>query len=89
MKISEPKFWWNVNPSIFIRLMSLPFDIFLKILIFFRNKLFKKIFLPKPVICVGNFVVGGQGKTPFVRYLRSVLEDIDRKTVVISNGYGG
>ncbi len=89
MKISEPKFWWNDNPSILIRLMSLPFGIFLKILIFFRNKLFKKIFLPKPVICVGNFVVGGQGKTPFVRYLRSVLEDIDRKTVVISNGYGG
>ena len=89
MKISEPKFWWNGNPSILIRLMSLPFGIFLKILIFFRNKLFKKIFLPKPVICVGNFVVGGQGKTPFVRYLRSVLEDIDRKTVVISNGYGG
>jgi tetraacyldisaccharide 4'-kinase len=89
MKISEPKFWWNDNPSILIRLMSLPFGILLKILIFFRNKLFKKIFLPKPVICVGNFVVGGQGKTPFVRYLRSVLEDVDKKTVVISNGYGG
>jgi tetraacyldisaccharide 4'-kinase len=54
-----------------------------------RNKLLKKIFLPKPVICVGNFVVGGQGKTPFVRYLRSVLEDVDKKAVVISNGYGG
>jgi len=89
MKIIEPKFWWNDNPSILIKLMSLPFGILLKILIFLRNKLLKKIFLPKPVICVGNFVVGGQGKTPFVRYLRSVLEDINRKTVVISNGYGG
>lgn len=89
MKIIEPKFWWNDNPSILIKLMSLPFGILLKILIFLRNKLLKKIFLPKPVICVGNFVVGGQGKTPFVRYLRSVLEDVDKKTVVISNGYGG
>jgi tetraacyldisaccharide 4'-kinase len=89
MKIIEPKFWWNDNPSILIKLISLPFGILLKILIFLRNKLLKKIFLPKPVICVGNFVVGGQGKTPFVRYLRSVLEDVDKKTVVISNGYGG
>ena len=89
MKITEPKFWWNNKPSILIRLMSLPFGLLLKTLIFLRNKLFKKIFLPKPVICVGNFVVGGQGKTPFVRYLRSFLEDFDRKTVVISNGYGG
>jgi tetraacyldisaccharide 4'-kinase len=89
MKIIEPKFWWNDNPSILIKLMSLPFGILLKILIFLRNKLLKKIFLPKPVICVGNFVVGGQGKTPFVRYLRSVLEDVDKKAVVISNGYGG
>jgi len=89
MKIIEPKFWWNDNPSILIKLMSLPFGILLKILIFLRNKLLKKIFLPKPVICVGNFVVGGQGKTPFVRYLRSVLEDVDKKAVVISNGSGG
>ena len=89
MKIIEPKFWWNDNPSILIKLMSLPFGILLKTLVFMRNKLSKKIFLPKPVICVGNLVVGGQGKTPFVRYLRSVLENVDRKTVVISKGYGG
>ena len=89
MKIIEPKFWWRDNPSIFLKIMSLPFGILLKALIFLRNKLFKKIFLPKPVICIGNFVVGGQGKTPFVRYLRSILEDIGRKTVVISSGYGG
>jgi len=89
MRIIEPKFWWNDNPSILIKLISLPFGISLEALIFLRNKLFKKIFLPKPVICVGNFVVGGQGKTPFVRYLRSVLEGINRKTVVISSGYGG
>ena len=89
MKIIEPKFWWKDNPSILIKLMSFPFGILLKALIFLRNKLFIKIFLPKPVICIGNFVIGGQGKTPFVRYLRSILENIGRKTVVISSGYGG
>ena len=50
MKIIEPKFWWNDNPSILIKLMSLPFGILLKILIFLRNKLRKiGIFVEKPI----------------------------------------
>ena len=89
MNITEPKFWWNFKPSLQMKLISFPFGLIIKILIFFRYKLFKKTHLIKPVICVGNFVVGGQGKTPFVRYLRKLFQDFNYKAVVISNGYGG
>ena len=89
MKITEPKFWWNFKPSLQMRLISFPFGLILKILIFFRYKLLKETNLIKPVICVGNFVVGGQGKTPFVRYLRKLFQDFNYKAVVISTGYGG
>ena len=89
MKITEPKFWWNFKPSLQMKLISFPFRLILKILIFLRYKLYKKTHLIKPVICVGNFVVGGQGKTPFVRHLRKLFQDFNYKAVVISNGYGG
>ncbi len=42
-----------------------------------------------PVICVGNFTVGGTGKTPFVRTLLAVLRAAGHTPVVLSRGYGG
>ncbi|MFZ2030998.1 MAG: tetraacyldisaccharide 4'-kinase [Vitreimonas sp.] len=41
---------------------------------------------PVPVICVGNFTVGGAGKTPITRALRAKLGDT---THTLSRGYGG
>ena len=72
MNITEPKFWWNFKPSLQMKLISFPFGLIIKILIFFRYKLFKKTHLIKPVICVVNFVDGGQGKKPLLKYLRKL-----------------
>ncbi|WP_395645550.1 tetraacyldisaccharide 4'-kinase [Terricaulis sp.] len=41
---------------------------------------------PVPVICVGNFTVGGGGKTPVTRALRTVL---GAGAHTLSRGYGG
>lgn len=41
---------------------------------------------PVPVICVGNFTVGGAGKTPVTRALRTALGP---NTHTLSRGYGG
>ncbi|MEM7566190.1 MAG: tetraacyldisaccharide 4'-kinase [Pseudomonadota bacterium] len=42
-----------------------------------------------PVICIGNFVAGGQGKTPLALALAAVLKARGRDPVFLSRGYGG
>jgi tetraacyldisaccharide 4'-kinase len=42
-----------------------------------------------PVICVGNYHVGGAGKTPAVLALSRVLRDLNETPIVLSRGYGG
>ena len=42
-----------------------------------------------PVICVGNYHLGGAGKTPTVLALTRLLRDLGETPVVLSRGYGG
>ncbi len=41
-----------------------------------------------PVIVVGNIIVGGSGKTPFVIWLSKLLEELGYKPGIVSRGYG-
>jgi tetraacyldisaccharide 4'-kinase len=41
---------------------------------------------PAPVVCIGNFTVGGAGKTPIARTIR---EKLGASTHTLSRGYGG
>src|SRR5689334_12713849 len=42
-----------------------------------------------PVICIGNYHVGGAGKTPTVLALAKLLRELGETPVVLSRGYGG
>jgi tetraacyldisaccharide 4'-kinase len=42
-----------------------------------------------PVLCVGNYHLGGAGKTPTVLALTKLLRDLGETPVVLSRGYGG
>ena len=42
-----------------------------------------------PVFCVGNYHLGGAGKTPTVLALANILSELGERPVVLSRGYGG
>ncbi len=42
-----------------------------------------------PVVCIGNFVVGGVGKTPFILMLAGMMKARGRAPVFLSRGFGG
>jgi tetraacyldisaccharide 4'-kinase len=42
-----------------------------------------------PVLCVGNFTLGGAGKTPTVMALAQMLRDAGERPCCLSRGYGG
>ena len=45
--------------------------------------------LPRPVISVGNIVVGGTGKTPMTAWIAGYLMARGNKVAVLTRGYGG
>jgi len=74
-----------------LRLLLLPFTVIYGIVVMLRNKLYDYGVLQStrfdvPVICVGNLVVGGSGKSPVTEYLVGLLGD--RKIAILSRGYG-
>jgi len=75
----------------YLRLLLLPFSVIYGIVIIGRNKLydwglFKSSRFDLPVICVGNLVVGGSGKSPVTEYLVNLLSGY--KIAILSRGYG-
>jgi len=42
-----------------------------------------------PVICVGNFTLGGTGKTPTVLMLVALLRELGATPFILTRGYGG
>ena len=72
---------WYHSPLIVI--LS-PLALLYGLMMFMRRKLTAKKDFGIPIVSVGNLIVGGSGKTPFVIALASRYEDV----TVISRGYG-
>lgn len=55
---------------------------------FFDYGILKSEKVDAKVISIGNIVVGGSGKTPFVIYITKLLKELGWKPSVLSRGYG-
>lgn len=88
MAISEmPPFWFQ-KPGLKAWLLS-PFS-FLYNRAAAANMLAKPTAsIPIPVLCIGNFVVGGGGKTPTAIALAQIAKSKGLKPGFLSRGYGG
>src|SRR5579883_2714780 len=54
-----------------------------------RRRLAHPLTLPIPVLCVGNLVVGGTGKTPVVLALANDMQVRGVRVHCLTRGYGG
>jgi tetraacyldisaccharide 4'-kinase len=82
----EPAFWYR--PSSWISRLLMPLGALYGAVA--ARRLHREGFKAGvPVLCVGNFHVGGAGKTPTVLALVKILRDLGETPVVLSRGYGG
>ncbi|HEV7324338.1 MAG TPA: tetraacyldisaccharide 4'-kinase [Bosea sp. (in: a-proteobacteria)] len=82
-----PGFWWRSPPSALARLLQPLGALYGAITL-------KRMRQPGaqagiPVICVGNFVAGGAGKTPTTLALASRLAAMGETPFALTRGYGG
>ena len=82
----EPAFWYR-PPSLMSRLLS-PFGAVYGAATAWRMGLAGRS-AGIPVICIGNYHVGGAGKTPATIKLAEVLRASGETAFVVSRGYGG
>ncbi|KAA0699652.1 tetraacyldisaccharide 4'-kinase [Neorhizobium sp. P12A] len=86
--VSEaPPFWWT-KPDWRARLLW-PLSFLYGRVAGYRMAHGKRASVPLPVICVGNFTVGGAGKTPTALAIARVAKEKGLKPGFLSRGYGG
>lgn len=87
----QPRSWprrWHRPASLLSRILR-------PIFVAWMHRKRKKILLAPqvqtkvPVVCVGNLVIGGSGKSPLVGSLALALKEAGFKPGIISGGYGG
>jgi tetraacyldisaccharide 4'-kinase len=82
----DPDFWWR-DGSLMAGLLAPLGSIYGAIAARRMAKASTRAALP--VICVGNFTLGGAGKTPTALWLAKVLQAAGEKPCFLSRGYGG
>jgi tetraacyldisaccharide 4'-kinase len=82
----EPAFWYR--PSSWMSRLLMPLGAIYGVIA--GHRLRREGFdAGIPVLCVGNYHVGGAGKTPTVLALVKLLRELGETPVVLSRGYGG
>ncbi len=86
--LKAPKFWYAKKDTYFSNTLY-PLSLLFRFGTKVRNIVSRKRISKIPVICIGNIVVGGAGKTPVALKLGSMLKRNGYKPHFVSKGYGG
>lgn len=90
--MKTPRFWYpqrgHCSPALWSDLL-VPFSSLFKAGTFLRRAFAKPYHAQVPVVCVGNVVAGGAGKTPTALALAQIFQDRGQKAVFVTRGYGG
>ncbi|AIF81788.1 tetraacyldisaccharide 4'-kinase [endosymbiont of Acanthamoeba sp. UWC8] len=84
--LNRPRFWQQFN---WLTLCLLPLSFIYRFIVYVKYIISKPNKMNIPVICVGNIVVGGAGKTPTVIAIAEFLQSTGKKVAIISRGYKG
>lgn len=87
MTLKAPLFWKNKD-SLCGVLFS-PFAMLYQWITSQRERFSKSTRIPIPVICIGNIVLGGAGKTPVTIMMAAALKKQGFNVHILSRGYGG
>jgi len=82
----EPAFWWR-QAGLAANLLA-PFG-FVYGAVAARRMAMEGVSAGAPVLCVGNFTLGGAGKTPTVMMLARMFMEAGERPFCLSRGYGG
>jgi len=86
--LKAPKFWYLKKDS-FLSNSLYPFSLIFRLGTKIRNLVSNEKQSKLPVICVGNIVIGGAGKTPVALKIGNMLKERGYNPHFVSKGYGG
>lgn len=88
MNLKQPLFW-KAQKSIFLPVLLTPLAFCYELISYLRAQFSTPYKSRIPIICVGNFTIGGGGKTPFVDFLANEFLKEDKSICILSRGYKG
>jgi tetraacyldisaccharide 4'-kinase len=85
--LRAPAFWAKRSPSLLARILAPLGAIYGAVTAWRMARPGLRVGVP--VVCVGNFVAGGAGKTPAAIAIAQILRDMGERPAFLSRGYGG
>ena len=86
--LKAPKFWYLKRDS-FLSNSLYPFSLIFRLGTKLRNLVSREKKSKLPIICIGNIVIGGAGKTPVALKIGNMLKQAGYNPHFVSKGYGG
>ncbi len=81
--------FWNLKKANWIAVALLPLSLIYCLITKLRLLISSQYKSKIPVVCVGNFTMGGAGKTPVTLSLYAYLKELGLNPCILTRGYGG